>query len=132
MSNTPIQEVIKAKYKCPKCRYEINIDDFECAHCKLQMNMINRFRSKSLYRKDSMVLENLNTRDYPKDRKKAAFLAIFLGTFGIHKFYLEKVSFGIIYFIMCWSFLPSMLGILEGVIYLRMTDKEFNEKYYNP
>ncbi len=64
-----------------------------------------------------------------KDRIAAALLAIFLGSFGIHKFYLGKPGWGIIYLLFCWSFLPGLISFIEGILYLFMTDQEFAMKY---
>lgn len=64
-----------------------------------------------------------------KNRIAAALLAIFLGTFGIHKFYLGKPVLGIIYLIFCWTFVPGLIGFIEGIIYLCMSDKSFENKY---
>lgn len=64
-----------------------------------------------------------------KNRIAAALLAIFLGDFGIHKFYLGKPVQGIIYLIFCWTFIPGLIGFIEGIIYLMMSDKSFEKKY---
>jgi TM2 domain-containing membrane protein YozV len=65
------------------------------------------------------------------DRNKmiAALLAIILGTIGAHKFYLGRIGWGVIYLLFCWSFVPTVLGIIEGVVYLGMTDQDFQAKY---
>lgn len=70
-----------------------------------------RAQSKSKY---SPVLESKTGRN----RIAAALLAIFLGTFGIHKFYLGKPIQGIIYLLFFWTFLPGLIGFIEGIIYL--------------
>jgi TM2 domain-containing membrane protein YozV len=64
-----------------------------------------------------------------KSRILAALLAIFLGTFGIHKFYLGKNGQGIIYLIFCWTTIPTWIGIIEGIIYLITSDADFERKY---
>ncbi|MCL5071330.1 MAG: TM2 domain-containing protein [Actinobacteria bacterium] len=64
-----------------------------------------------------------------KNRIAAALLAIFLGSFGIHKFYLGRPLQGIIYLVFCWTFLPGLIGFIEGIIYLMMSDKSFENKY---
>lgn len=65
-----------------------------------------------------------------KDKKTAWLLAIFLWGLGIHKFYLWKGDQGIIYLLFCWTFIPAILGIIEGIIYLRQKDNDsFNKKF---
>ncbi|MFA5933172.1 MAG: TM2 domain-containing protein [Microgenomates group bacterium] len=81
-----------------------------------------RAQVKSKY---SPVLESKTS----KNRIAAALLAIFLGDFGIHKFYLGKPIQGIIYIIFFWTFVPGFIGFLEGIIYLLMSDKSFENKY---
>ncbi|MCL5069942.1 MAG: TM2 domain-containing protein [Actinobacteria bacterium] len=64
-----------------------------------------------------------------RNRIAAALLAIFLGTFGIHKFYLGKPLQGFFYLLFCWTFIPGLIGFIEGIIYLLMSDKSFEAKY---
>jgi TM2 domain-containing membrane protein YozV len=72
-----------------------------------------------------------------KNRILAAVFAICLGTFGIHKFYLGRNMAGIIMLVLglvgwCVFALGSMisiLGIVEGVLYLVRTDEEFDRIY---
>ena len=68
----------------------------------------------------------------PVKRKKAAILAILLGSFGIHKFYLRRYVQGIWYLLFFWTFVPLALGIIEGIKYLVMGDDKFDAKYNNP
>ena len=64
-----------------------------------------------------------------KSKVAAGLLAIFLGGLGIHKFYLGKVGWGIVYIIFSWTWIPAIVGIIEGIVYLSMSDKEFHRKY---
>ena len=63
-----------------------------------------------------------------RSRIVASLLAIFLGGLGIHKFYLGN-WIGIIYLLFCWTFIPAIVGFIEGIMYLMMSDKEFAAKY---
>ena len=51
----------------------------------------------------------------------AALLALFLGGFGIHKFYLHRPIQGIIYLLLCWTWIPSLIAFIEGIVYLCMS-----------
>lgn len=64
-----------------------------------------------------------------KSKVAAGLLGIFLGGFGIHKFYLGKIGMGILYLVFCWTYIPALIGFIEGIIYLTMSDQNFNLKY---
>jgi TM2 domain-containing membrane protein YozV len=63
-----------------------------------------------------------------KSKVAAGLLAIFLGGLGIHKFYLGKVGMGILYLVFCWTYIPGILGVIEGIIYLCSNDENFQLK----
>lgn len=64
-----------------------------------------------------------------KNRLAAASLAILVGMFGIHKFYLGRSAAGILYLLFCWTGLPGLVGLVEGIVYLFQSDGEFDSKY---
>lgn len=59
----------------------------------------------------------------------AALLALFLGGFGIHKFYLHQGNSGIWYLLFCWTGIPEIIGFVEGIQYLIMSEEEFFQKF---
>lgn len=66
-----------------------------------------------------------------KEKNTAGILALFLGGFGVHKFYLNRPFQGLIYFICCWTFIPSILSFFEAITYFLNTKEWFDQKY-NP
>ena len=56
-------------------------------------------------------------------------LAIFLGSFGAHKFYQGKTIQGIFYFLLSWTTLPMWISLVEGIRYLFMPVEDFYEQY---
>lgn len=64
-----------------------------------------------------------------KNKLVAALLAIFLGAIGAHKFYLGLPKQGVVYLIFFWTFIPAVIGIGEGLIYLSMSDSDFAAKF---
>lgn len=64
-----------------------------------------------------------------RSRIAAALLAFFLGGFGIHKFYLGRPVWGILYLLFCWTFVPSIIAFVEFIVYLCMSDESFAAKY---
>lgn len=63
-----------------------------------------------------------------KDKIAAGLLAVFLGGIGIHKFYLGKIGQGIIYLLFSWTFIPSIIALIEGIIYLTTSDRSWLQK----
>jgi len=64
-----------------------------------------------------------------KSRVAAGMLAIFLGGFGVHKFYLARPFQGILYVLFCWTLIPALIGFIEGIAYLCMSDSGFARRY---
>lgn len=64
-----------------------------------------------------------------KDKSTAAILALFLGTIGVHKFYLGRIGAGIAYFIFSFTFIPAILGVIDFFVLALMENDEFNRRY---
>ena len=61
----------------------------------------------------------------------AGVLAILLGGLGIHKFYLGYTKEGVIQLILGFCGIGSIIGIIEGIIYLTKSDEDFVKTYVN-
>jgi TM2 domain-containing membrane protein YozV len=70
-----------------------------------------------------------------RSRIVAALLAIFLGMFGIHRFYLGQTTMGVIYIVagiatIGFGFIvTAIIGFIEGILFLVMSDAEFQRRY---
>ena len=55
---------------------------------------------------------------YPHTCNKALYVAMALlfGSFGIHKFCAGRVWTGVLYLILSWTFIPTVLSIIEGIV----------------
>ena len=89
--------------------------------------------------------EGLNNAVGGGDNKKilAGILAIILGSLGVHKFILGYQKEGFIllgitlisYVLMCFVvgaflvWIPGLIGLIEGIIYLTKSDEEFYNTY---
>ncbi len=68
----------------------------------------------------------------PENKKVVAgVLGILLGGFGIHKFILGYTQEGIIQLVITvvTCGIGSLIGFIEGIIYLTKTDEEFYQTY---
>ena len=97
-----------------------------CGHAVCQV-CLNKVQGKMYC--DFCASKTTTSLPTPKDRKTAAYLAILLGGIGVHKFYLDKTVQGFLYVLFCWTFIPLIIGLIEGIIYLGITDEQFQEKY---
>ncbi len=64
-----------------------------------------------------------------KNKTTAAILAFLLGGLGVHKFYLGKTMQGLLYLVFCWTFIPALIAFVEFILFLAMSEQEFNSKY---
>ncbi len=63
-----------------------------------------------------------------KSRMVAGFLALFLGGIGMHRFYLGQ-WWGIFYLLLCWTFIPAIIAVLEAIVFFCTGDSTWAEKY---
>ena len=60
-----------------------------------------------------------------RDEVVGILLALFLGTFGVHHFYLRRTGLGILYCCFFWTGITSVLGIVE-CFFMPGRVREFN------
>jgi hypothetical protein len=60
-----------------------------------------------------------------RDEVVGILLALFLGTFGVHHFYLRRTGLGILYCCFFWSGIPALLGFIE-CFFMPGRVREFN------
>jgi len=70
-----------------------------------------------------------NTTVAPKSKIVAGILALLFGGLGIHNFYLKQIALGLIHLLFCWTLIPAIIGLIEGIIILTTDDQIFNMKY---
>ena len=64
-----------------------------------------------------------------KSKVTAGVLALLLGGLGVHKFYLGQTGAGIVYLLFCWTLIPALIALIEGIIYLTQSEQEFAAKH---
>ncbi len=60
-----------------------------------------------------------------RDEVVGILLALFLGSFGLHHFYLRRTGLGILYLCFCWTTIPGFLGVIE-CFFMPGRVREFN------
>jgi len=64
--------------------------------------------------------------------KKKTFVivfAIFLGNFGLHRFYLGQHKKGFRYLLFCWTLVPAVVALVDAIIFALMSEADFFCKY---
>ena len=94
---------------CPRCRSAAGAQSAYCQRC-------------------GMVFYRYYTPPPParKSRGTAMWFAFLLGFVGIHKFYLGRYVQGIFYALFFWTFIPAVMGFVEGIIYACQNDEQFD------
>jgi TM2 domain-containing membrane protein YozV len=62
-----------------------------------------------------------------KNKNTYALLALFLGGFGVHKFYVGQIGKGILYLI--FAPITAVLGFFQGIYWLLSSTESFDNKY---
>jgi TM2 domain-containing membrane protein YozV len=60
-----------------------------------------------------------------RDEVVGILLALFLGAFGVHHFYLRRTGLGILYCLFCWTGITTVLGFIE-CFFMPGRVREFN------
>ena len=81
------------------------------------------------YRKAQMIQVASQPFFEGRQKRTAAALAVLLGTFGVHKFYLGEKFPGLMYVAFCWTGLPTVISLFEAVDYWQMSRITFNLTY---
>lgn len=121
---TPVAENTELE----KARLALEAERIRLEHRKMdhELEMNQRTQQRTIDY-DAYDEEEVKPR---KDKTTAGLLAILLGGIGAHKFYLGKPGQGILYLIFCWTYIPGILGLIEGIKYLTKNERDFHENCY--
>jgi TM2 domain-containing membrane protein YozV len=92
---------------------------------------LRALKTASSVRKRKSLLIQAASDHLPEGRQKqiAVILAVVLGGFGAHKFYLGEKVPGLIYLATCWTLVPIVIGWFEALNYSQMSRVTFNLMY---
>ena len=113
---------------CTGCGESMPAQAQFCANCGMRNAMLANENSSQ---PSPTVIPAPTERDYTpgaKSRVTAGILGILLGGIGVHKFYLNKFGMGILYLVFCWTAIPAIIGLVEGIIYLTQDDVTFGRQ----
>lgn len=140
---------MQKEVKCPQCggnRFkELENNTCKCIYCGTTFihkeTTENSNGGSSGYSAQVNTTTNENTRENVrpvydnviyyggKSKSTALVICFFLGSLGGHKFYLGNTGLGILYLIFCWTWIPTFLSLIEFIVMLCMSEREFNQKY---
>lgn len=129
--------------ECPYCSEPVNAKSRKCKHCgeildpqMREIEMLKRQGTSQVFMNAgggaaaAAVGSDAAANGAPqKSRVTAAILAFLLGGLGFHKFYLGQPGWGLLYLVFCWTLIPSIVGFIEGILYLMSSDIAFKRKY---
>ena len=124
--------------KCPSCGASIELNTTECKYCGQaiagqlpQYQVAPQYQAAPQYQPPQAppMYNPYSVPNTTKSKITAGILAILLGGLGVHKFYLGKIGLGILYLVFCWTYIPAIIALIEGIIYLTSSDEKFYNKY---
>ncbi len=136
---------------CPQCGAPITSNDTECRYCGEKLQQQPQYQQPQYQQPQyqqpqypqptqpqyqqpyypqpqSAQYDGINPQWPIKSKVTAGVLGILLGGLGIHKFYLGKTGMGILYLLLCWTYVPAIIGFIEGIMYLCSDDHNFQVK----
>ena len=114
-------EVIEKAIACTQCGVPPRLEKQFCWSCGVETN-----QNQIVCVKCGV---GLSGGSGGKTKITSGIIALLLGGLGVHKFYHGSWGWGIVYLLFCWTYVPAILGLIEGIIYLTMDDAKFATKY---
>lgn len=125
---------------CPQCGAPVSANSTKCEYCGAALaaqrpaqpvQPAQATYNQTVYYQQAPVGNPAINPAWPvKSKIVAGVLALILGGLGIHKFYLGKTGAGILMLIFCWTYIPSIIAFIEGIMILCSNDENFQLKYH--
>ncbi len=107
---------------CYGCGKQLHISATSCPHC-------GAFLRPAVHQPLTQSEDAAGTHHEPtKSKVIAGVLALTLGGIGIHKFYTGAWGWGIVYIVLCWTYIPALMALVEGIRYLTLQQPTFAQK----
>ena len=130
----PVEQTLACDERaCPYCAETVKAAAVKCRHCGEHFGTPTGGLNSN--QPAQVVVNNVITNTvggsptYLKSRWTAALLALFLGGFGVHKFYVGRSGWGLLYFLFSWTLVPAGIALLEALSYLSFrNDEDFTRR----
>ena len=116
-------EVTEKAIACTKCGLPTRAEKKFCYNCGVEVNA-----NQVICVKCGVGLSR-KAAGSGRDKTVAGICALLVGGIVIHKFYHGSWGWGLLYILFVWTFIPAILGLIEGVTYLMMDDAVYDAKY---
>lgn len=107
------------------------IDEKYCSDCgsiiKLRAEICPKCGVRQMAPPNSLSIDRIAPNG--KSKLGAALFAFFLGGIGGHKFYLGQFGTGLLYLLFFWTLIPAFIAFIECILFIIMSDEEFDRKY---
>lgn len=119
---------------CPQCGAPVEANSTKCQYCGASVAPAQQATQQTVQQPQVVYVQqpvqNPERSNWPiKNKIVAGLLAILLGALGIHKFYLGQTFKGVLFILFCWTYIPSILSLIEGIMILCSNDENFQIKY---
>ena len=119
------------QYKCPYCGAETNV-----SYSDQEPNFQEQWRQFG--NQASNALDSVfNNGPSGKSRGIAGLLALLMGAFGLHYFYIGKTNAGILFLLLslltcgALGIVTQIISIIQAVLFFTCTQQEFEQRWVN-
>lgn len=118
---------------CSSCGEIIDEEAEICPECGVRVKEKSESNNVNINMENNQVQNQSGQKDEPatsnKSKNLAGLLGILLGGIGAHKFYVGQPGRGLLFLLFCWTYIPAIIGFIQGASYLLMSEQKFARKF---
>jgi len=131
-------------HNCPECGKQYSTQErvsrVKCPYCGAETNVSysDQEPGQPYYQQSTQAYDSVfNNGPSGKSRGVAGLLALFLGSLGVHYFYIDKSTAGVLFLLAtlltCGALgvVTGIVSIIQGVLFFTSTQEEFERKWVN-